>query len=840
MGTYDLNPTAMRGSSPWVATGGTQVAVVSDSNDATYVTSVERQHFIVSLYSATRLPFGARVKYVQAKMRAAKTVTAVRRQKMALGGAVGTVPTADRGLRHATFTLFFTLQQYNGYQERVWYDGTEITQEKLDTLLWVAGWLDQQADIRVQKMWATVSYDEKPVVSNVSPTGTISNTTSPTVSWTYTDDIEPQESFEVEILNSGGDIVHKSGTIASASTYYEIPIGLPAGTYTARVRAAQKWDAWRVSGKFWSDWQTSSFTMGVQLPAPPSLVALGQDINGRIKLDYLHNLNLVPFDAAHHENEAVAAYATGTNTTLAPTAAPAHSGGRSMSATMGASTPREVQLTGLLSIPATEGLAYRASAWVSRHTSATNATMQMRVRFYNDTMTSIDSGSGSSIAESGTGWVEVHHTRTAPANTAYVRAELVFSSGVSSTHVHYIDDVQIRVTDTDIPAPTLSGDASRGGLLYSTKNLIPYADATVDTVGNLAASNANTTLAISQTQKFHLGDTSSSFSLTRTGSTGSAGFVYGGTTGQYRAVVPGDKVIAVGYIFSGVARSANVGLSFYDASFAPLAAANTPATSSTTAWTRLRHTATAPANAVWVKFDGGVDSVAVGELHYVDLLSLAINNESWSPATVVIEPPLRTITGPFMVVQYSEDEGITWVDLRTLEPGQLDGQLVFYDYEPAHQKARRYRAYTWFTEDGILYRSDYSAETSDVILTLERLWLHHSSAPEDTAYNFRYDGAGRGEDFDHSETGLRMVGRDYPIAEFGETFTRSYSAAVQLPDATSRAAWRALVEAQEIAVFRDARGRRARGVIKSPRLTDERYVDGQSATFNFELRGEQP
>ena len=842
MGSYTINPTAFRGSSTWTVTGagGNAITAVSDSDDATYVNSAAQQHFIVKLYSATRLPFGARVKYIQAHMRASKNNAAPRRQKMSLGAAVGSNPNQDKSFRIGTFTLAFTLQNFNGYQERTWHDGTEITQEKIDSLLWGATWLGQQTDVRIQKVWGTVVYDEQPVVSGVSPSGTVSNTTSPTVSWTYTDDLEPQEAFEVEILDGSGNVVHQSGTISSANTFYDLPVGLAPGSYTVRVRAAQKWDGWRVSGKFWSDYKEATFTMAVQLPAPPSLVGIPQGSSGRVKIDYVSNLNLVPFDAAHFENEALSSFATTSNLTLAPTGAPVHSGGKSIRVNLGSSTPRELLPMDFLNISAAEGLTYRASAWVRPHVSATLTQVSIRINFFDEDYTQLATSTGTATTEIAGTWVEPNHSATAPADTRYVEAVILFGTGSTNGHFHYVDDVEIRVTDPDIPAPTMSGGASRGGLVYQTRNSIPYADSTFDTVANVGPSNANTTLAASTAQRFHVGDSASSLSLTRTGSTGTAGFVYGGNANQYRAVIAGDKVVATAFVYSAAnVRSANVGLTFYDNDFVELDAANTATNTVVGSWLRLRHTATAPAGTAWMRFDGGVDNVPVAELHYIDLLSLSVNNESWSPSTNIIEPPLRSTSGPFMVIQYSEDEGTTWKDLRTLEPSGLDGKQSFFDYEAGHQMPRRYRAYTWFIEDTVMYASDYSAETDDIVLTLSQLWLHHLDSPEGTAYQFFLDGGGRSEDFDVSESALKVVGRNYPIAEFGETFERSYQAEVTLADGTSREAWRTLAEAQEMSVFRDQRGRRARGVIKNARLKDEKY-DGQTATFTFELRGTQP
>jgi len=131
-----------------------------------------------------------------------------------------------------------------------------------------------------------------PVVTVTAPTGTITNTTTPTVTWTDTLDTDggAQTRYDVKIFSSaqytaGGfdpstsASTAASGIVSAADTSWVDTVALPNATYRAYVRVAQT-----VNGALlWSAWAFGGFVVSVTPPAVPTLAVTAQNINGRIQ-----------------------------------------------------------------------------------------------------------------------------------------------------------------------------------------------------------------------------------------------------------------------------------------------------------------------------------------------------------------------------------------------------------------------------------------------------------------------------------------------------------------------------------------------------------------------------
>lgn len=121
-----------------------------------------------------------------------------------------------------------------------------------------------------------------------APTGTVTNTASPDVTWAYTDpDNEAQTYYEVKVYSqaqySAGGFspdtsvaMWESGEVGS--TDVSVPIGalLLNGTYRAYVRAAKTVN----NTPFWSDWAYSQFILSLTPPPTPTLTATWSAVTG--------------------------------------------------------------------------------------------------------------------------------------------------------------------------------------------------------------------------------------------------------------------------------------------------------------------------------------------------------------------------------------------------------------------------------------------------------------------------------------------------------------------------------------------------------------------------------
>lgn len=141
-----------------------------------------------------------------------------------------------------------------------------------------------------------VDYNEQPVATVTAPAeGGTSNTTRPTVTWTYSDpEADPQEFYQVKIFSAtqygaGGfdpetsAATWDSGKTSSAATSVAIGVDLINGTtYRAYVKVWQP----AVSGQeHTSAWDFNQFTVSITPPPVPTLSATFESASNRIKLD---------------------------------------------------------------------------------------------------------------------------------------------------------------------------------------------------------------------------------------------------------------------------------------------------------------------------------------------------------------------------------------------------------------------------------------------------------------------------------------------------------------------------------------------------------------------------
>lgn len=170
-------------------------------------------------------------------------------------------------------------------------DGTEWSPAKVNELvldLW-----DQNRGTtlpRVTEAYVDVDVNALPVVSVTAPTGTISDTTTPTVVGTYSDpDGDPIDAYQVKMVFDGVGIsgegtpgIYDSGIVPATNTAisHKITTPLANGDYFAFVKVRQG----GTIAQLWSIWYGSSFTIAVVPPNAPLLVATPDDAASRIQL----------------------------------------------------------------------------------------------------------------------------------------------------------------------------------------------------------------------------------------------------------------------------------------------------------------------------------------------------------------------------------------------------------------------------------------------------------------------------------------------------------------------------------------------------------------------------
>lgn len=258
-------------------------------------------------------------------------------------------------------------------------------------------------------------------------------------------------------------------------------------------------------------------------------------------------------------------------------------------------------------------------------------------------------------------------------------------------------------------------------------------------------------------------------------------------------------------------------------------------------WTKMSSTISLADNPL-VKFATlrlEVDQMTDSEAYYFDALSLyqASTNLGYIEG-------YKEVDGPYLEVEYSEDNGITWKTADDVDGQWMvqkltdfnDATIEFYDYEIGSGTERLYRMYNWKIEEGNILESEYSG-VKDAEINLYRIWMHIVNNVEDTIYHFEYDGAGRDDTYDKQPTIQQFAGREYGQVYFGEASVRNINANVQLPTGESIDALRVLDSTKALVIFRDGRGRRVKGLL-TVKISDERW--GQTASLTVQVLGLQP
>ena len=234
-------------------------AATSDNSDASYVTyAASGEKSILGLTDLT-LPGGALISSVVTRVRVGTSSDGT-----LLASTVGSVETGGLvvpPLGPATVQA--------GPPSTTWTDAA------LDAATFALDWV--KGNVRVFEAYTDVRYVVLPVVTVTAPTGTITNTNTPTVIWANTLDSDGggQTGYHVKIFTAaqygiGGfdpavsPNTYDSGAQGGSGTSLGLTTLLANATYRAYVRTRQT-----VNGALhWSAWAFSGFVITVTMPTP--------------------------------------------------------------------------------------------------------------------------------------------------------------------------------------------------------------------------------------------------------------------------------------------------------------------------------------------------------------------------------------------------------------------------------------------------------------------------------------------------------------------------------------------------------------------------------------------
>lgn len=276
--------------------GASAHAVTADNSDTTYVrigpTQALVEYGAILDFDNYTIPAGSVVKWVMPRVRCSVPQDAGQ-QYAAWWLGDGTKPFASES---AGLT---TIMTWSGSARTTDASGAAWSQTKINSVQ--VGYTSLYAvtagfpmwEVRFYEFYVDVVTATQPTVTVNAPTGTITTTTRPTVSWTYTQGADggPQTYFVVKVFTAaqvgGGGFnpatttpIYNSGSQFGSANSWVPTADLPNGSLYAYVDVAQT-----INGAaHWSAWASHAFTLNNNPPAAPSLSASANNANARVTL----------------------------------------------------------------------------------------------------------------------------------------------------------------------------------------------------------------------------------------------------------------------------------------------------------------------------------------------------------------------------------------------------------------------------------------------------------------------------------------------------------------------------------------------------------------------------
>lgn len=297
MAITTLRPNGSAGASNYTITGGSASihAALNDDSDSTYIrrTSTTVTSVVQTYYGTTSITSSTLVRRVRLRTRC-ETPTASSKLTFTLSTQI------------AGITKWGSAYQRKGVLAKntyvgPWYTtrpgGGAWTQAAIDGVgVQIDDYAPAGADRGyIYEMYVDVDIVTQPTTTVSAPTGTITTTSRPAVTWAYSDiDSDPQTYYQLRVFTSAqygavGFNVETttpfwdSGELAGNVTSASIAALLVNGTYRVYVRTAKTVS----SAPYWSSWAYSQFTVNVSPPTAPTLTLNHVANEGRVTISAL-------------------------------------------------------------------------------------------------------------------------------------------------------------------------------------------------------------------------------------------------------------------------------------------------------------------------------------------------------------------------------------------------------------------------------------------------------------------------------------------------------------------------------------------------------------------------
>ena len=459
MATYTLRPNAnWNNASAFTISGGSGSvhAALADSSDTTYITrtSTTAPASYEAEFGTQALAATERIVYVN--LRARISVGTSGNAQLSLGVI------SDRNGRTVSYSVPYTKQNTFALAEvdtalklTASPTGAAWTQTAIDNL--VVKFSDNATTsgdrANLYELYIDVVTTAQPTVTVTAPSGTVTDTTFPSVTWTYADaDGDPQSAYEIKVFDSttysGGSFsadtstpTVETGVVASSNDGQTLEADLADGTtYRAYVRVAQL-----VNGSnYFSDWAYSQFTIDVDAPATPLLSAFYDSNVGAVTVTVFGRTNALSANQASIETNTTG-WAAVSNCAIARSTAQASSGSASLELTASASGDMTASTTTATKFTVTANQEFSAIA--DFRAGTTSRTAQVGIRYLNTSGATISTTYGTGVSSTSSAWVTATATVVAPPTATHAQVFVKITSA-GSGEVHYVDKIAFHSGDT--------------------------------------------------------------------------------------------------------------------------------------------------------------------------------------------------------------------------------------------------------------------------------------------------------------------------------------------------------------------------------------------------------
>jgi len=465
MAEYTLYPNAnWNGDTLFTGTGGSDFAVLADNSDATYLQRTD-----------LTVPASYEAEFETTTLSANEQITSVNLYARILSLAsdslaqfsIGVI--TDRNGRTVYYSVPITKQ---GIVSATTYDlgfklpsapnGAAWTQELLNNL--VVKFTDGATGSSVAppsptnrttlyKLYAVVTTAPRPTVTVTAPTGTITNTSFPSVQWTPVfSDGSPQSAYEIKIFDSttysGASFSPDTSTptigtgiITSTNLGQTLEGDLAnSTTYRAYVRVASL-----INGvNYFSAWAYAEFTLSIDSPATPTVSAFYDSTSGAVTVTIFGRTNALSANQASFEVDTTG-WVAASNCSISRTTSQFSSGAASLAVVSTSAGDMTTSTTTATKFSVSANNKFSATA--EFRAGSTGRSCSVGLIWLNTSGTAISTVFGTAENDSSSAWNECNVTATAPATATHAQV-IVKVASAGSTETHYVDKVAFHAGET--------------------------------------------------------------------------------------------------------------------------------------------------------------------------------------------------------------------------------------------------------------------------------------------------------------------------------------------------------------------------------------------------------